>query len=139
MSSSPKKRAVTIVAVLFAALVAVPVIWVLANVTTVPERQRPAGVPETAFWQGGADGGFYFHVIRKSGEPEGHYYAEIYNDHSGTLEYRGILVMQPPGDPDFDPNNPDQVDYWDGDTLGLADGRVLQAASEFDPNSTRND
>ena len=133
MSNFRSKRAVTTVAALVAVLIAIPLIWFISNTTTIPERQRPAGVPETAFWQGGQDGGFYFHLTRRDQDPAGQYYAEIYNDFSGTLEYRGMLVMQAAGDPVFDPDDPDQVNYWDGDNLGLMDGRVLRATTEFEP------
>lgn len=133
MSNFHSKRAVTKVAVVAALLIAVPLIWFVTNTTSIPERQRPVGVPEAAFWQGGQDGGFYFHLARRDQDPAGQYYAEIYNDHSGTLEYRGMLAMQATDDPVFDPSDPDQVNYWDGDTLGLADGRILEAISDFEP------
>lgn len=139
MSNFRSKRAVTTVATFVAVLIAIPVIWFVTNTASIPERQRPAGVPVTAFWQGGLDGGFYFHLVRRDEDPAGQYYAEIYNDYSGTLEYRGMLAMQAAGDPVFDPSDPDQVNYWDGDTLGLMDGRILEAISEFEPAASGGD
>lgn len=89
--------------------------------------QRPQGVPESAFWIGGADGGVFI-VVQKNKELQAHiYYSEIYHDQTGELWYKGRLAMQPSDQPYVDHTKQELFMSWDGESLHLSDGRVLQA------------
>jgi hypothetical protein len=86
---------------------------------------RPAGVPETAFWVGGADGGVFVLLEKEPQEPAHVYRARVYHDHSGELWYSGNLAMVPQDRPSVDVSNPNLFSGWDGDNLHLTDGRRL--------------
>lgn len=86
-----------------------------------PEK-RPDGIPETAVWRGGLDGGVYI-VLPKLVQAGGDiYYAEIYNDHSGALFYKGRYRFVYPENAVGDPVDPTRTDInmgWDGERLYL--------------------
>lgn len=85
---------------------------------------RPRGVPQEAVWAGGIDGGDF--ILLGPATPDGTYFAKIYNDHSGDLEFSGKLRLKAPGTAPIDVANPKTYSDWDGTSLSLRDGRILQ-------------
>jgi hypothetical protein len=85
---------------------------------------RPSGVPEHAIWAGGMDGGEF--LLISPAKADGSYPAKIYNDHSGELEFNGLLRLDKPGGKPIDVKDPKVYSDWDGDVLSLRDGRVLR-------------
>jgi hypothetical protein len=122
-----------------AAAIAVPLCWLLGAASVVsslacPSREsaqaapppKPSSVPQGAVWSGGADGGVFI-LLRASKTPQT-YRAEVYDDHAGSLLFRGELALEPPGTTDFDPKDAASYSGWDGDTLHLTGGRRLVEA-----------
>jgi hypothetical protein len=89
---------------------------------------RPVGVPENAFWVGGADGGVFIILEKQSGDASGVYQGTIYHDSSGRIWYRGRLIVEPKGNAIVDITNPKLFDGWDGRYLHLIDGRRMEAS-----------
>src|SRR5215470_4410681 len=53
---------------------------------------RPAGVPSSAVWAGGADGGAFFDCVPSwNGEPN---FCTVYNDSNGAIYMSGRFVLQ---------------------------------------------
>lgn len=88
--------------------------------------ERPAGVPATAVWVGGADGGVFVAVRERGEGPPGIYDAEIYWE-GGELWYRGRLKLEPPGGRPVETDDASALSAWDGEALHLADGRAMKA------------
>lgn len=89
---------------------------------------RPAAVPASAIWIGGADGGIFLALDKKAGDPERVYDAVVYNDHSGEVWFKGKLQLS--ASPELAPGSardPKFFSGWDGERLYLADGRQLTA------------
>lgn len=81
---------------------------------------KPGSVSESAFWVGGADGGAYIEINKKSTHE---YYAKIYFDATGEIWYEGVLNYS--GDDEIDVNNKKVFSFWDGDTLYLVNNKQL--------------
>ena len=84
---------------------------------------RPAGVPASAMWIGGVDGGV-FAELEPTGTP-GIYRARVFADGTGTVLYSGSLRLDPPGGSPPDVADSGVFVGWDGTRLLLADGRSL--------------
>lgn len=85
---------------------------------------RPRGVPAAAVWAGGVDGGDFIQL--SPAKAAGTYFAKIYNDHSGELDFSGELRLSKPSAARIDVNDPKSYSGWDGETLHLRDGRSLK-------------
>jgi hypothetical protein len=81
---------------------------------------KPNGVPESAFWVGGADGGVYIDIIKKS---KNEYYSKIYFDTTGEVWYEGILHYS--GTQELEITNKNIYSFWDGDILYLVNNEYL--------------
>jgi len=97
------------------------------------EPERPSGVPETAMWIGGVDGGAYVLIEQDDDPGDGIYQASVYGDQAGELWYDGHLKLEPDVEPLPDVSEPSTFSFWDGDILALTDGRRLRSIDEFDP------
>ena len=89
---------------------------------------RPAGVPSTAIWIGGVDGGEFLVFDKKPKDPKLVYDVVVYNDFSGEIEFKGKLKLSAPGE--IDPSFFRDTKFfsgWDGTSLHLMDGRQLTA------------
>jgi hypothetical protein len=93
---------------------------------TSQEPSRPASIPASAFWLGGADGGVFVSVAMASENTQRQYQASIYHA-TGDLWYRGRLSLEPLSAPAFDHRKPSSYTAWDGDTLHLENGGRLKA------------
>jgi hypothetical protein len=51
---------------------------------------------------------------------------KIYNDHSGALKFSGKLRPKEPSQAPINVNDPKTYSGWDGDSLFLREGRLLQ-------------
>ena len=91
----------------------------------VESPPRPANVPAEAYWLGGPDGGVFVKLARTSDSKA--VAAEVYSEGTGESLYRGLLRMEPPGQPLERLDDPKIFTAWDGEKLHLADGRTLQA------------
>jgi hypothetical protein len=85
---------------------------------------RPSGVHGKAIWAGGIEGGDFILLI--PAKPDGTYAAKIYNDHSGDLEFNGKLRLKEASQAPIDVSDPKTYSGWDGQSLFLRDGRILQ-------------
>ena len=108
-------------------------LFLLCSCITVKEGEptgprRPKGVPSTAFWCGGADGGVFVELA--AGRGTGTYSGVIYFDHSGEVWYRGAFQMDPEhkGTPP-DAARKDWCGGWDGTRLHLRSGGALIATA----------
>jgi hypothetical protein len=81
--------------------------------------KRPGSVPAEAVWAGGADGGAW--ILCK--EDRSKNLCSIYNESSGDLWVRGYFVLE--GKTQGVPNTELRYDFFDGERIGLYDGRVL--------------
>lgn len=99
---------------------------------TEPEEkpfERPAGVPDSATWVGGPDGGVF---VSLAPDPERKAYAcTVYNDYTGAVEATGYFRPDSQGDPIPLPAPP-KVSGWDGERLHLASGETHQLLSELE-------
>ncbi|MCF6236042.1 MAG: hypothetical protein L3J70_06665 [Gammaproteobacteria bacterium] len=91
---------------------------------------KPANIPQNALWVGGPDGGMYVLVQKSNEDNSAIYNAEIYHS-SGSVSYKGKLVINSPDNPQFNYNDVNSYSLWDGDTLFLLDGRQLTIVNEF--------
>jgi hypothetical protein len=94
-----------------------------ANVSHEPPR--PASLPASAFWLGGADGGVFISIAVASKNTSNQYKAAIYHA-TGELWYRGRLSLEA-SSAAFDHDKPSSYTAWDGDTLYLKNGGRLRA------------
>lgn len=116
-----RTRAVSLLVVVAAAVV---LQGCQAGEHSAPER--PAGVPASAVWVGGADGGVFVAIRRGAESTPGIYDAEIYFD-GGDLWYRGRVQLEPPGGEPVATDDASALSAWDGESLHLADGRTMRA------------
>lgn len=86
---------------------------------------KPAQVPNKAFWVGGLDGGVFVLVERSENLETNEYLGEIYYI-SGDLAYKGKLNILPKDSVIIDYENPEIYQGWDGDTLYLASNKQLK-------------
>ncbi len=86
---------------------------------------KPAQVPNKAFWVGGLDGGVFVLVERNENLEVNEYLGEIYYV-SGDLAYKGKLNILPKGSAVIDYTNPEIYQGWDGDTLYVVGNKQLK-------------
>ena len=92
------------------------------------EPPRPAGLPSDASWAGGADGGSWVSCGQTTKEPYAAFDCRLFSE-NGKLESEGNFVhaekaatgFKPVGAP-FPRISPA---WYDGDVIGLEDGRLL--------------
>ncbi len=101
---------------------------VVSNGNGAPSR--PSGVPDSAVWLGGADGGVFIVLEKREGTPAELYHGSIYHE-SGALAYRGRLAVKSTAQPPVDVNDPHAFVGWDGDRLNLEDDRSMAAIDPF--------
>ncbi|MFL1485868.1 hypothetical protein [Marinobacter sp. LN3S78] len=90
------------------------------DVVPVSDPEKPATVPESAFWVGGDDGGVFVTVSKKGESYQGTIYwqdGEIW--YEGPLEFSGEKGKEP------DIDDPEIYMGWDGDDLLLQGGEAL--------------
>lgn len=103
--------------------------WMLAGLaeavgfgTKVSEPARPATVPETAIWAGGADGGAWIECVVD--ESENANWCTVWNDQTGSVWARTHFVLDDTGGPAVDM---EQIDLsFDGTRIKLGNGRTLE-------------
>lgn len=83
--------------------------------------EHPQNVPESAIWVGGTDGGVFVNIEKGDGV----YNGAVYAMETGAIWYEGMLVYS--GDGEFDIDDPDVYDGWDGENLYLTNGEKLSA------------
>jgi hypothetical protein len=88
--------------------------------------ERPAGLPEAAFWAGGPDGGHFFLIEKDEDAAARLYKGTIYHE-LGDVIYEGPLVLDPTGSPAPDLSDHSLFYGWDGGRVLLSDGRQLTA------------
>lgn len=102
------------------------------NISKVHQQQRPAEVPQQAYWVGGPDGGVYVNIeptTKKQQEAKKSpkaYAVAIYFD-NGEPWYMGTMRLEPT---DTEPLklSASLFNGWDGEELHLKDGRRLVKA-----------
>jgi hypothetical protein len=121
-----------IVALIVALVANPPTITVEDSIVTSPEK--PGIVPDHAFWIGGIDGGNFIYIKKHESE-DNLFYTNIYNDHTGEIEYQGILQYS--GDKDIYKELQDTSTYqgWDGDNLHLSNGELLSIIHSKSPTN----
>ena len=80
-------------------------------------KEHPAGVPKTAIWSGGADGGCWVDCQRTENEK---YNCAIYYE-NGTKWYDGIFILVNNGIVDSS-----NIQGYDGEKILLKDGAYLR-------------
>ncbi|MCP4297428.1 MAG: hypothetical protein GY786_17645 [Proteobacteria bacterium] len=87
--------------------------------------KKPASIPASAFWIGGIDGGNFI-IVKRNKNKKKSFFAEIYNDHSGDVEFEGILEYS--GDEEISNKLNDRSIYlgWDGNKLHLVSGAFMR-------------
>ena len=93
-----------------------PVVLILAILAgcdsrSEDQKEKPANVPQTAVWVGGADGGVYIHSSQASEE------ITIYSE-NGEVWYSGKTVLTE--------EQLQNVTGWDGTTLYFKDGDTVR-------------
>ncbi len=83
---------------------------------------KPKGVPDTAFWVGGSDGGVYIN-IKQNKKIKNKFYTEIYFDSTGEIWYEGWLYYS--GDKSLNIKDKSIYSFWDGDILYLVNNETL--------------
>lgn len=86
---------------------------------------KPAQVPNKAFWVGGLDGGVFVLVERNDDLDANEYLGGIYYI-SGDLAYKGKMHIFPKDSAAIDYENPKIYQGWDGDTLYLSGNKQLK-------------
>lgn len=89
------------------------------------EPERPASVPQEAFWLGGPDGGVFVVIQRSPKDPSHMYQASIFYPH-GEIWYAGPLIAEGNDQLPVDIENREIFIGWDGETLILSGGRSLR-------------
>lgn len=87
--------------------------------------ERPEGVPASAEWVGGADGGVW--VDLQATSERGEFDAAILADVTGASLYQGTLALTDPQADDDVASLRQKLNAWDGSQLLLTDGRSLSA------------
>lgn len=86
--------------------------------------QKPDLVPSAALWVGGIDGGNFISVKAYNDE-EKLFFAKIYNDFTGEIEYEGLVKYNGSKSIVSSLNMPSLYRGWDGDSLHLIDGETM--------------
>ncbi|MCP4118034.1 MAG: hypothetical protein GY737_22065 [Desulfobacteraceae bacterium] len=87
--------------------------------------ERPSLVPDKAFWVGGPDGGNFVYVMKSDSPEKNTYYAMIYNDYSGEIEYEGNLKYSGDRDISDSIDKPELFQGWDGERLFLSNDNYM--------------
>lgn len=103
---------------LFTSLVLVAALLVACTSEVEPPK-RGAAIPPEAVWVGGADGGAWI-LCREDGDQNS---CTIYHDNTGEVWVRGNFVLQ--GSTRGVSTQELRYDFFDGERIGLLDGRVL--------------
>lgn len=90
-------------------------------ISTYEPESRPNGIPISALWVGGPDGGVYVTMQVVDGD----YSGTIYFDSTGEVWYEGRFRYS--GNTPFDASEASNYTAWDGDTLYLANGQQLDS------------
>jgi len=98
-----------------------PEVIIEDNITT---PQKPKSVPSTALWAGGIDGGNFID-IKPYKKEEKLFFAQIYNDFTGELEFEGIVKYNGTRNISNLLNNKSFYRGWDGDNLHLSNGEIM--------------
>jgi hypothetical protein len=94
-------------------------------ISSFEPNTKPDGVPESAFWVGGADGGVYIDISKQSKQE---YYSKIYFDTTGEIWYEGVLHYS--GEKELDISNKNIYSFWDGDNLHLVNNEYLTSSNQ---------
>lgn len=83
---------------------------------------RPAQVPATAVWVGGADGGVW--IDCQTGKDGKSNYCKIFNENTGTIEAEGEFLLRG----SHRPATREELRFnsFDGYVIRLEDGKVLE-------------
>ncbi|USD66044.1 hypothetical protein [Vibrio sp. SCSIO 43136] len=100
--------------------------WLLISHITVEYVEpsapsKPLGVPTEAIWVGGAAGGYFF-VLESFAGDINILRASIYHDHSGEVEFSGVLRVSESKKVAI---TVEDIYGWDGAEIHLTDGRTL--------------
>lgn len=94
-------------------------VLVVACTSEVESPKRLPSIPADAVWVGGRDGGAWI-LCRDDGARN---FCTIYNDASGEIWVKAFFVLQ--GSSRGVSAQELRYDFFDGDRIRLADGRVL--------------
>lgn len=92
--------------------------------TKIASPEKPSSVPNNAFWAGGIDGGNFIYLAKHT-DNDTLFFAQIYNDDTGDIEYEGILKYLGNEAIHKSLNNPALYQGWDGENLYLASGELM--------------
>jgi hypothetical protein len=87
---------------------------------------RPSGVPTSAIFSGGSDGGVFL-TLEPLAPGGREFRARIWDANSGRLEYAGRLVARDAPQQPFEISDPRSFNGWDGYELYLSGGGSLEA------------
>ena len=90
--------------------------------------QKPESVTNSALWAGGVDGGNFITVETYKNEDK-LFSAKIYNDFIGEIEYEGLVKYNGSKDITNSLSSPSFYLGWDGDSLHLIDGEIINIYS----------
>lgn len=90
----------------------------------VTSPKKPDSVPDRALWAGGVDGGNFIFVQTYNDDKQ-LYFAKIYNDFTGEIEYEGLVKYNGSKDITNSLNSQSFYRGWDGDSLHLVDGEAM--------------
>jgi hypothetical protein len=96
---------------------------------TVPHR--PSGVPESAIWAGGADGGAFIECALPTSSKTNA--CTVYNDSTGDVWMSGAFALR--GSSSNNLNAEPRFEYADGSNIGLSDGFVLEPKTVTRPQA----
>lgn len=112
-------------ALLVLVLLSMAFLWSACRRRAIPPP-RPEGVPNTAVWAGGVDGGSFIRCSFESGDSLNR--CSVYNDYTGRLEAQGpFKISGPSRAEDF---NRFAYSAFDGKRIYLKDGSVLTPVAE---------
>lgn len=110
---------------IFSAIIAINPPHITFNDSKVVPPERPASVPDKAFWVGGVDGGNFILIKKQSGDNK-LFFVKIFNDSTGDIEYKGLLKYSGQKDTQELLDNPALYQGWDGDNLHLVGGERME-------------
>ena len=88
------------------------------------EPSRPSGVPATAQWVGGADGGVFVQMKLASVGPPHEYQVRVFSA-AGEVEASGLFRRDPPAVTKEELISASSLSGWDGEKLLLTPGGAL--------------
>lgn len=113
-----------IICAAFAALYIINPPEVTFRSTETAAPSKPKSVPDAAFWIGGVDGGNFIYISKKM-DSQKIYSAQIYNDHTGEIEYSGALKYSGVTENVESLKDVSIYQGWDGEKLHLANGEYM--------------